>query len=102
LDLPIRVARESASLARMHRLVLAERPAAELRAAIVVERLLELRARVHDERTVLRDRLGDRRALEHEDLDWGIEGGDTHGLVACDVDRRRLRDDAARDVDLRP
>src|SRR6185436_258885 len=98
----VRVASESAAVARMHGLVLAKRPAAELSTPVVVEGLLELRTRVHHEWPVLRDRLGDRPALEHEYLDRTVERRHAHGLVARNIDCGWLRDDASRDVDLLP
>ena len=52
----------------VHRLVARPRPAAELRALVVGERLLDLRRRVHHERAVLHDRLADRAALQQQQL----------------------------------
>src|SRR5215469_3213149 len=43
-------------------------PAAESGAAIVVESLLDIRSRVHDEGPVLHDGLADRPALQQEQL----------------------------------
>ena len=50
------------------RRVVRERPAAELRPLVIGERQLQLRARVHDERPVLRHRFGDRPPLQQQDL----------------------------------
>src|SRR5215471_16779707 len=62
-DTAVGVACKSSHGTRENRRVFRKRPAPELRALVVVERLLELRTRVHDERPVLRDRLVDRAAL---------------------------------------
>ena len=55
-------------VAPVHGVVTIPRPAAEPGALIVGERLLDLRARVHHERAVLRDGLADRAGLEQQEL----------------------------------
>src|SRR5690242_21617759 len=67
-DSAVGVTGEPPARARMHRRILWKWPAAELGAAVVLERLLELGARVHDERSVLRHRLTDRAPLQEQDL----------------------------------
>ncbi len=63
--------REAPGVSRVHRLVARPGPAAELRALVVGEGLLDLVARVHHERAVLHDRLADRAALQQQDLGLG-------------------------------
>ena len=82
LDVTVGVAREPALFARMDRGVARPRPAAEAGLPVVVHRALDLVARVHDERAVLRDRLADGLALEHEDLDLGVSGLELHRAIA--------------------
>src|SRR5690349_18882708 len=54
--------------ARMNRAIALPWPAAEAGALIVGEGLHDLGARIHDERTVLRNGLADRLPLQHEEL----------------------------------
>ena len=63
---PVGMAGEAFGVASVHRVVGGPGPAAELRRAVVGERLLDLGFVVHHERAVLRDRLADRAALQHE------------------------------------
>ena len=74
LDAAVGVFRESARVSSVDGRVLRPRPPAELRAPVVVEGLLQFRARVHDERAVLRDRLADRTTLQQQNLDRAIDG----------------------------
>src|SRR5438128_4387440 len=76
------VDRESALVARMHRRFALPGPAAELRAAVVGDRFVDLRLGIHDERTVLHHALADRAALQQEDL--GFVGS----VLEKDVARR--------------
>src|SRR3954469_6857669 len=69
LDAAVGVAGEPALGARVHRVVRRPRPAAEPGALVVEERLLDLLASVHHERTMLHHRLADRLALQDEQLD---------------------------------
>src|SRR4051794_12289169 len=57
-------------------------PAAEAGALVVGGRLRDALAVVHDERPVLLDRLADRAALEHEDLDAAVAGDELDRDVA--------------------
>ena len=63
------MAGEAATIACLHRVVRRPRPTAELRRAVVGERLLELGGGVHDERSVTLDGLTDRPTLQQEALD---------------------------------
>ena len=65
-DSSVGVLGESAGIPVMHGRVLRPGPAAELRAAVVVEGLLQLGARVHHEQSGLRDGLSDRVALQEQ------------------------------------
>ena len=66
LDPAVGVTGEAAAIARVDRRVLGKRPAAELRAPVVLERLLQFGAGVHHEGPVLRDRLADRPPLQQQ------------------------------------
>ena len=57
---------ESFLLSGMHRRVITPRPAAKLGLLIISKCLLEFLARVHNKRSVVRDRLSDRAAFEKE------------------------------------
>src|SRR3569623_2451419 len=59
---------EATLLARMHGLVAGPGPAAEAGALVTGEGLADLRLGVHDEGTVLRDRLADGPALQQQHL----------------------------------
>src|SRR5262245_23662924 len=96
LDPSVRVPREPLLFARVHVVFAIPRPAAELRPLIVAERLLDLRARVHHERTVLRDRLVDRSSLQQEQLRAVVAGDQLHAALGQQLDLRRGRDLRAR------
>src|SRR5688572_962109 len=68
LDATVRVFGETALVPRVYRPVARPGPAPELRLPVVGNRLLDLRGRVHDEGTVLRDLFLDGPALEQEEL----------------------------------
>ena len=70
-------------IAWVHRVVGRPRPSTEARAAVVGEGLLDARLVVHHERPVLRDRLTDRPALQHEHLCSRRPTGDREGLVGA-------------------
>src|SRR5262245_44857147 len=59
---------EAAFGAREHRLVRRPWPAAEARTLVIGKRLMDLIARVHDKRSVLRNRLADGLALQQQKL----------------------------------
>src|SRR5882672_370502 len=96
-DSAIGVFRKPAALARKHGCVVAIRPAAELRAPVVGERLLELGPGVHHERAVLRHRFRNRPALEHEDLDAAVGGRDRQLEIGAHLDRGGVRDHTLAD-----
>src|SRR5215831_11466032 len=87
-DVAVAVTCKSSLGTRENRRVFRKRPAAELRALVVVEGLFELRTRVHDERAVLRDWLVDWTALQQQDLGGatrtgndGHDGGPADGIL---------------------
>ena len=59
---------ESFLLSGMYRRVISPRPAAKLGLLIISKCLLEFLVRVHNKRSVVRDRLSDRAAFEKEQL----------------------------------
>jgi hypothetical protein len=65
---PARVARKTRRLTAMHRRVVRERPAAELRALVVGQGLCDLGLCVHHKGAVLHHRLADRLALQQQEL----------------------------------
>src|SRR5215470_364976 len=97
-DMAVGVACKSSLGTRENRRVFRKRPAAELRALVVVERLFELRTRVHDERAVLRDWLVDWTALQQQDLRGAADGLNRHGTIGMYTNRRRPRDNAIDDL----
>ena len=65
-DAPVGVTRESRRVPRVDRTVARPRPSAEVGSVVIRKRLLQLRARIHHEWAVLRDRLSDRPSLQKE------------------------------------
>ena len=83
-DVTVGVAGEAAAGRSVMRIVAVPRPASELRALVVVERLHDLVARVHHERAVLDDGFADRATLHHEQLDVTVGRREHERLLRID------------------
>src|SRR5215467_7535 len=97
-DMAVGVTCKSSLGTRENRRVFRKWPAPEFRALVVVERLFELRARVHDERAVLRHRLVNRTALQQQDLRRAVDCLNCHGPIGMYTNRGRPRDQAIGDL----
>ena len=85
LDATVSVLGEAAGVAWVHRIVALPGPAAEARALVVEHGVDDLRARVHHEGAVLRDRLADGPPLQEDQLALVIAGHKADRGVAAEV-----------------
>ncbi len=88
LEASIGVPRETADVPRLYRVVGRPGPAAEPRALVVLQCLLNARLIVHHERSVLGDRFTNGSALQQEHLGARGAGRDGDRFVGADDDAR--------------